>query len=152
METIPLEKGLVHLMEDRIIVENDDVRTRMRNNVLLNLFFVTLLLVYSYMSYREYHENPHGYSIPRLVFRILIFLFAILPGIVNNVIRFSTTDEIPYTSIKKQEVQVKLFNWNGGIRLYLLNNKIRTLWLNKEEMKKFRFLLDQKLSGYSAGV
>jgi hypothetical protein len=152
METVPLEKGLVHLMEDRIIVENDDARSRMRNNVLLNLFFVTLLLVYSYISYREYLDSPHEFNLSRLMFRILFFMFAILPGIINNVIRFSTTDEILYTSIKKHEVQVKLFNWDGAVKVYLSNNKIRTLRLDKEEMKKFRFLLDQKLMAFRPGV
>ena len=148
METVALGKGFVHLMEDRVVVENDHSTVRKRNNVLLYCFFVCLMVVYAYSSYQQYLEDPHVFNTSRSVFRMLFLTLIILPGIINNVIRFSTTDDIPYASIRKHERHGTLFNWNGAIKLYLSNNKTRTLWLDKEEMKKFLLLLDQKLMAY----
>jgi hypothetical protein len=148
MESVPLDKGYVHLMEDRVIVENDNVKARKRKNVLVNSMFVTLFFVYGYYSYQQYQDSPHEFKTTRTLFRMLFFLFAILPGIINNVIRFSTADDIPYSDIKKHERHGTLLKWNSAIRLYLPDNKIRTLWADEEEMKRFRFLLDQKLMSY----
>jgi hypothetical protein len=148
MESVALKKGAVHLMEDRMVVENDNATSRKRNYVLLYCFIVALMLVYGYASYRQYLDNPHVFNTPRSVFRLLFLTVILLPGIINNVIRFSTVDDILYASIRKHERHGTLFNWNGAIKLYLSDNKIRTLWLNKEDMKEFRFLLDQKLAAY----
>ena len=152
METVALGKGFVHFMEDRIVVENDHATARKRNNVLLYGFFVCLMLIYAYSSYQQYLEDPHVFNTSRSVFRMLFLTLIILPGIINNVIRFSTTDDIPYASIRKHERHGTLFNWNGAIKLYLSNNKTRTLWLDKEEMNKFRLLLDQKIIAYRSGL
>lgn len=139
-------------MDDRIVVENDDATLRKRKNVLFHSIFVVVLLVYAYYSYQQYQENPHEFNMSGPFFKMLFFMFVILPGIINNVIRFSTINDIPYAIIKKHERHGTLFNWNGAIKLYLSSNMIRTLWLDEEEMKKFRFLLDQKLMAYRPGL
>lgn len=152
MESVDLEKGVVHFLDDRIVVENDNAMVRKRKNILYYSLFVALFTVYAYYSYQQYQENPHEFGAFDPLVKLLFFVLVILPGIINNVVRFSTTDDIPYASIKKLESHGTLFNWNGGIKLVLPNNKFRTLWLDKEEMKKFRSLLDQKLMAYSPGL
>jgi hypothetical protein len=152
METVALKEGYVHFMEDRIVVENDKATVKKRNHVLVNSIFLVLMMVYVYYSYQQYQDNPHEFNTSRTLFRILFFMFAILPGFINNVIRFSIIDDIPYAIIKKHETHTTLFKWNGAIKLHLPNNKIRILWLDEDEMMKFRFLLDQKLMAYRPGL
>jgi hypothetical protein len=69
-----------------------------------------------------------------------------IPGIINKVLRFSTINEIPYHAINRQEPAGSLLKWETAIKLHLTDRKIRMLNFDNDELKRFRFLLDQKLA------
>lgn len=145
VENINLNRGFIRLMDNRIVVEGDDAISRKRMNMAIygGLFF--LLLLYVYSSYQQYRSDPHSFDSFLSVIQFLLFLTFLVPGAINRVFRFSTINEIPYSSIRKHELSGTLLKWGSAVKLYMQDNQIRTLWLNKEEMTKFRNVLDQKI-------
>jgi hypothetical protein len=77
---------------------------------------------------------------------MVLLTMLIIPTAINKIFRFSTISEIPYNAIKRHEPAGSLLKWESAIKLHLSDRKIRMLNFDSDEMKRFRFLLDQKLS------
>lgn len=145
MESIKLKKGEVHLMEDRLVIEGDGAVNRKNWNLAIGVILFLLTLVYLYVNYDRYVQDPHQFNWFEFILRMFLIVVLIIPSAINRVFRYSAIDEIPYTAIKKHEPAGSLFNWNRDIKLYLSDNKTRMLSFTGDEIKRFRSLLEQKL-------
>ena len=145
MESIKLDKGEVVLMEDRLLIENDGAVNRKWRNIIFYSLIFFVILFYLVSAYQVYVNDPHQFQWFEFITRMFIVFVLIIPSAFKRVFRYSTVNEIPYSHIKTTEPAGSLFKWNGVINLYLLDNNIRTLNFNGDDMKKFKLLLEQKL-------
>jgi hypothetical protein len=145
MESVNLERGQIHLMEDILLIEGDGALARKRRNVMIGLVLLLLAGIYLYVQYGHYIQNPHQFNWFSFLIRVILLVMVIIPTAIKKVFKFSTIDEIPYSAIKKHEPAGSIFKWDGPLQLYLSDNKIRMLSFSNKEMERFRSLLDQKL-------
>ncbi len=145
MESIRLEKGQVFLMEDHLLIENDGaINRKWRNIVVYSLIFLVIFF-YLVSSYNVYMNDPRQFPWFRFLTQMVVVVVLIIPTAIKKVFRYSTVNKVPYNQIKKHEPSGTLFNWNGALNLYLLDNNIRTLSFKGDDMRSFKLLLEQKL-------
>ncbi|HLO81179.1 MAG TPA: hypothetical protein VK166_09480 [Chitinophagaceae bacterium] len=145
MESVNLEKGQVHFMDDLLVIEGDDAMKRKRKNGMIGLLLLLLTAIYLYAQYDKYIQEPHQFNWFSFLVRMVLLTMLIIPTAINKIFRFSTINEIPYNAIKKHEPAGSLLKWETSIKLHLSDRKIRMLNFDNDEMKRFRYLLDQKL-------
>lgn len=137
-ELFKLNKGIIRLTQDRLIIEGDGAARRKWRNILIVSLYIIAMVAYVTSIIKDEGEIDYF----RLMVRVIIWLMLLYALLVERVILYSTRNEILYSDIRNYSTADNLFSVNRGLRIFLSNSQARTLRFEKGELKRFLHALE----------
>ena len=136
MNTFQLREGTITINSNTLSISNDDKKKKFNTQLITGICAFIYFLCMSFLNFKHFRAKHETFDL----FMGILGVFLLLLGAINAYIlitRFSRSNEIEISQVKK----VKNLNWvySSGqtIDLYLKDNKIRRLELKGSNGKEF---------------